>query len=191
MTTLYDTIRSSYGHKNSMKKLAKSGYIRDNELSNHNQSVYYSPREKKMIYSIAGTHNLRDVGTDIWLGLGGIKNTNRYKEAEKNLNKSRDKYKDAHTTIIGHSLGGTIGSYLGSKGRGDNVISLDKGATIGQKTRNLEKSYRTKGDLVSMFSANAKHNTNLKNPNIKTGILPIDGLLSHNVSNIKNSGIIV
>ena len=36
----------------------------------HNQQVYYNPNEKKLLMSVAGTHNLRDVGTDFMLGIG-------------------------------------------------------------------------------------------------------------------------
>jgi hypothetical protein len=47
-------------------------------LSNHNQKVYYNPTERKLLYNVSGTHNISDIGTDIYLALGGLKNTNRY-----------------------------------------------------------------------------------------------------------------
>jgi hypothetical protein len=189
MPKLYDAIKSSYGNKQSIKNLQKQGYIRDNSLSSSNQSVYYSPKQKKLIYSVSGTHSLRDIGTDLYLALGQLKQTNRYKDAKKTLDKTREKYNDADTTIVGHSLGGSIASYIGSKGRNDKIITLDKGATINQKTRSgLEKSYRTSGDLVSSLAQNTK---TLTNKNFKTGILPIDALIAHNVSNIKNSDLFV
>jgi hypothetical protein len=191
MARLYDAVRASYGHKDSSKNLSKQGYVRDNALSSHNQSVFYSPREKKVIYSVAGTHNLRDIGTDFYLALGGLKQTNRYKDAQNVLNKTREKYNGSQMTITGHSLGGTIAGYIASKGRDDKVLTLDKGATIGQRTRGLEKSYRTSGDAVSALSSNAKHSITLANKNIKTGILPIDALRAHNVSNIKTAPIFV
>jgi hypothetical protein len=47
--------------------------------------------------------------------------------------------------------------------------------------------YRTKGDLVSIFGANAKRTINLDNPNL----ISIDPLKAHNVDNIKNEKIFV
>jgi hypothetical protein len=90
--------------------------------------------------------------------------------------------------LTGHSLGGSISSYLGSKGVNDKILTLDKGAAPFQKTRNIVKAYRTEADVVSLLNANSKHMTTLPNNNIKTGILP-DSLIAHNVSNIKNEPI--
>jgi hypothetical protein len=88
-------------------------------------------------------------------------------------------------------MGASISSYLGSKGSKDKILTLDKGATIGQKTRNIEQAYRTKGDIVSLLNSNSKHMTTILNPNIKSGILPVDSLIAHNISNIKDSKIFV
>ena len=91
--------------------------------------------------------------------------------------------------MYGHSLGGTIARYIGSKN--DNVKTLDKGATIGQKVRSNEHAYRTAFDPVSLLNANSKNMTTLpnKNKNLMTGILPIDavvnGIKAHNVDSIK------
>jgi hypothetical protein len=88
--------------------------------------------------------------------------------------------------LTGHSLGGSVILYLGSKSENDKILTLDKGATPFQKTRNIEKAYRTEGDVVSLLNANSKHMTTILNPNIKTGILPVDSLIAHSISNIKN-----
>ena len=83
---LKDVIKNSYA-KNKSKSL--KGYNLDEDLSNHNQQVYFNPNDKKLLYSITGTHNLADVGTDLMLGLGRIKNTKRYKEAEDTLKNAK------------------------------------------------------------------------------------------------------
>ena len=77
--SLYDTLKNSYSKD---PKQNMNGYKIDKELSNHNQQVYYNPKHKKLVVSVAGTHNLKDWGTDIFLGAGKLKNTNRYKEAK-------------------------------------------------------------------------------------------------------------
>ena len=128
--SLHEIIKNSYSKK---KNPQMGGFEYDAQLSNHNQQVYYHPKQKKLIYTIAGTHNLSDVGTDAYLAAGHLKDTNRYKEAKSTLDKAKSKYNVNNATIAGHSLGGSIAGYVGSKG--DNVFTLDKGATIGQKVK--------------------------------------------------------
>jgi len=192
---LHDALKSSYGDKRSKEKLRNAGYKYDSMLSNHNQQVWYNPNDKKMLFNVAGTHNLKDWGTDVYLAMGKLKNTNRYKEAQRTLNEAKRKYgNDIKTNITGHSLGSSIGQKITSKKDNDKFYGLDAGYTIGQKTRSYngnQQHYRTKGDVVSLLGSNAKNMTTLKNPNIKTGIVPIDALKSHNVDNIKEQNIFI
>jgi hypothetical protein len=169
--------------------MKKYGYIRDKKLSNHNEQIYYNPSDREMLMTVAGSHNLSDWGTDVYLAAGKIKSTNRYKEADNILKKAKQKYHPKETIISGHSMGATISGYIASKE--DRVITLDKGATIGQKVRNNETHYRTSGDIISLLNANSKHTKTLKNENIQTGILPIDTYNAHNVNNIKGKPIFI
>jgi hypothetical protein len=75
------------------------GYYLDKKLSNHNQQVYYKPDEKRLLVSVAGTHNLADWGTDLALATGNLKSTNRYKEASDILKKAKHKYNPTNTTV--------------------------------------------------------------------------------------------
>ena len=114
---LYDVVKASYKDKGAQAgALGKYGYVRDNDLSNENQQAYYNPDKKKLIYSITGTHNLADWGTDAYLAAGMIKSTNRYKSADEGLKKAKVKYGVDSASIYGHSLRGTIGGYIGEKG---------------------------------------------------------------------------
>ena len=187
---LYDALKSSYGNRKSKEQLKNAGYNYDSMLSNHNQQVWYNPNTKKMLFNIAGTHNLKDWGTDLYLALGKLKDTNRYKEADKILSEAKRKYgNDIQTNITGHSLAGAIGQYIGDKN--DKVYTLDKGATIGQKTRSNENAYRTDGDIVSLLNANSTRMKTLNNYNKATGLIPLDILKAHNVENIKNHNIFI
>jgi hypothetical protein len=153
--SLYDTLKSSYGDKKSKEKLKNAGYNYDSMLSNHNQQVYYNPNENKLLYNVAGTHNLKDVGTDLYLGLGKLKDTNRYKEAKKTLGNAKN---NAQTVISGHSLGASIGNYIGDKN--DKKYLYNAGYTIGQKTRSNKgntTNLRTLTDPVSILSLGAKN----------------------------------
>ena len=166
-----------------------NGYKLDKELSNHNQQVYYNPDHKKLVVSVAGTHNLRDWGTDFYLGIGKLKDTNRYKEAKNIYDKAKAKYNPMQSTAVGHSLGGTIANYIASSN--DKAYGLDSGYTIGQSSRNNSKQFRSSGDVVSALGSNNKNMETLKTPNIRTGIGVLDSLRSHNVSNIKGQGTLV
>ena len=188
--SLHQALKNSYASRDKQKGAFKNqGYVFDSDLSNDNEQVYYNPNQKKLLYTVAGTHNLSDVGTDLWLLGGHLKDTNRYKEASRVLEKAKKRYNPQQTSIASHSLGGSISQYIA--GKNDKVFTLDKGATFGQKTRSNEKAFRTSGDLVSVLNANSKNMTTLRNPNYKTRILPIDILNSHNVDNIKKNKIFV
>jgi hypothetical protein len=187
----YDILKASYnGSHEQRTSLSRFGYDRDDELSNDNQHAYYNPEKKKLIYSVTGTHRLKDWTTNAYLAVGKLKETNRYKSADEGLKKAKLKYGVNEASIYGHSLGGSISGYIG--GKSDKVYTLDKGATIGQKVRSNEKAFRTAFDPVSLLNANSKHMTTLPNENkkIATGLLPADavvnGLKAHDVDSIKN-----
>lgn len=187
--TLYDSLKSSYNDKNARTKLSNAGYKYDSMLSNHNQQVWYHPEQKKLLYNVAGTHNLKDVGTDLYLAVGKLKDTNRYKDAEKKLNDAKLKYGVESATVTGHSLGASIANGIASKN--DKLYSLDAGYTIGQKTRSRDgnhQHYRSEGDVVSALSAGAKNMKTLNQNSL--GVLNyLNPLASHNVSNIKRENI--
>ena len=188
--SFYESLKASYNNPHEQKtSLSRYGYERDDALSNHNQQAYYNKSTKKLLYNVTGTHNLGDWGTNAYLAAGKIKDTNRYKSADEGLKQAKKKYGVDSATVYGHSLGGTIAGYIGSKN--DTVKTLDKGATIGQKVRSNEHAYRTAFDPVSLLNMNSKHMTTVPNENKKfiSGILPIDGVINgfkaHNVDSIK------
>jgi hypothetical protein len=179
--TLYDTLKASYKPNEDAYKLKRYGYDLDKSLSNDNQQVWYNPKKNKLLYTIAGTHNLnKDVGTDIYLGLGKLKSTNRYKEADMTLKKAQEKYKPKHTDINGHSLGSSIA--MGLHNRGDTK-TLDGGFTIGQKV--YGEHFRHARDVVSFLSPNDKHNHQIRK---NEGFNPF---YTHNVDRIKSDDIVI
>lgn len=161
---------------------AFQGYNYDKDLSNHNQQVYFHPEEKKLLFSVAGTHNASDVGTDAMLMAGKLKDSQRYKEAQNTLALAKAKYQPDNTTLAGHSLGATVVSYLG--GKNDKVFTLDKGATIGQKSRKNETAFRSAGDAVSILNANSKNMTTIPNKNSIFNRPSVSGFFSGGLKNI-------
>ena len=138
-----------------------------------------------MLVNVAGTHNLKDVATDVNLAFDNLKNTSRYKEAKKVLEKAKKKYDNPDTTVTGHSLGGSIGAGITSKK--DKFLGFDSGYTLGQQTRGYDgkhQHYRTAGDLVSILGSGAKDMQTLKAP--KKGVSDNSGYNSHlHYDNIK------
>ena len=160
---LHEVLKNGY-RKN--KKTHLRGYHLDQELSDHNKQVYYNPANRQAVYNVTGTHNLSDVGTDFYLLGGHLKDTSRYKKAHRGLRAAKAKYgPDVNVTITGHSLGGSIAGYIGDEN--DGVITLDKGATVGQKIRKQEKGYRTQGDIVSLFNKNNARMKTLHNESLQ------------------------
>jgi hypothetical protein len=153
--------------------------------------------------SVKGTNpfSLKDIGTDIYLAAGHLKDTDRYKESKNILEKAKKRYNPKESTLASHSLGGTISQYIA--GKDDKVYTLDKGSTLFQKSRPNEKAYRSSGDVVSLLNANSKNMTTLKRPqgigfNRTVGILAggIGGLIgnaldAHDVNNVKQSNILI
>jgi hypothetical protein len=187
--SLYDALKASYGNEKSQNTLSKFGLKKDPELSNGNESVFVDPIKHKILYSIAGTHNLSDVMSDVWLAGGHLKDTIRFKEADRILKEAKQKYKGYDTTVTGHSLGGAIAQYVG--GENDHIITYNKGVTIGQPNRKNEVSLRTKGDLVSILGSYNNGTNNIENHNPYSGNMVSDVLRAHNLSNIQKEKIFI
>lgn len=182
---LHDVLMNSYDKKSNQANFLKDkGYTFDNELSNDNQQVYFNKDKGHLLFSVTGTHNLADVGTDTKLALGQLKDTKRYREAEMTFGKARERYSPTRTTAVGHSLGGSLVSKLNA----DEIITLDKGAEPFVKTRNNEKAYRTSGDIVSLFASGGKNVKTLHKGGYNLTD-PFSWYKAHNISNIKDFNI--
>ena len=70
-----------------------------------------------MLYSVKGTNpfSLKDLGTDIYLASGHLKDTSRFREEKNNLEKAKKRYNPTNTTIAGHSLGASLSQYIAGK----------------------------------------------------------------------------
>ena len=189
---LHKVLKLSYdNNEQHQQKMKKNGYAYDSMLSSKNEKVYYNPTQNKLLVSVAGTDKFspRDIITDVYLGLGKLQDTSRYKHAHQTILDAKKKYNVQNATLARHSMGASIISYAGSKG--DTIYTLDKGATIGTKTRSRERAYRSAGDAVSALAANAKNMTTLGSNNyLKDGVV-MGALKAHNVSNIKQNKIYI
>ena len=157
MVKLDTVLKSGYkSQKEQAYNLGKRGYVIDKKLSTGNEQVYYNPLNKDLLVNVTGTHNFSDRGTDVYLAFGGLKKTNRYKEADKVLQKAKAKYDENKVIVTGDSLGGSIAQGIGKKT--DKVYTYNAGYTIGQKTKGGNQyNVRNKGDLVSFAGAGSKN----------------------------------
>ena len=181
----YDAMKNSYASQSDQAKFgADQGYIYDDALSNDNQQVYYNPQSGKMLYSVTGTHNVSDIGTDFKLMTGGLKQTKRYKEAEDTFNLAKQKYQPKESVAYGSSLGAAISSNLDA----DKIVTLNKANAIGAKTGKREVAIRTHGDIVSVFGANQTHMNTISGGDLYD---PMTWLNSHGSHNLKGKDLFI
>jgi hypothetical protein len=189
--SLHDALYNSYA--NDPNGLQKTGFTYDNDLSNGDEQVYYNKNKKKLLFTVTGTHKPSDIGTDLLLGLGQLKSTQRYKNAEIKLQKAKFKYNNPeNVTIAGSSLGGAIASKLS----GSRILTYNKPSLINEKVIAAEKSYRKSGDVVSLL--NPKSNTKtihdpkgLYIPAFGFNSKISDALHKHQLSHLKNQDIYI
>ncbi len=137
----------------SQKDLSPYGYVLNKDLSSTENKVFYNPYTNKVVLSVAGTNPLspRDIGTDLYLAFGGLKQTQRYKESEAVVNKVREQYPKAKKVLIGHSLGSSIISAIAKPN--EKVLGFGTGSgLVTPKQSPLEKRYRTAYDPLSYTS---------------------------------------
>jgi hypothetical protein len=100
-----------------------NGLIRDDSLSGKRTQVYVNPLTNEATVSHRGTSGIHDVFTDAALSVGLLKNTKRYKHANKIQKQAEKKYDVTNT--IGHrtSLGAGIAGEVGKKSQ---ITTLNK-----------------------------------------------------------------
>jgi hypothetical protein len=183
--SLHEVLKLSYADKEKQQQgLKHHGYNYDSRFSNDNHQVYYNPKKQKLLFSVTGTHNLKDWGTDAYLAIGKLKDTSRYQQSDRALKEAKALYNPRKVSVTGHSLGSTIASYIAQPT--DKVYTLDKGVTLGQGYRPNEKAFRTSGDIVSILGVRNKNMTTLSNKNMFKNVLT-----NHNIDNIKDEKIFV
>lgn len=191
--SLFQALNAGYKRDlgKAQKKLEKYGYTVDRDLSHERERVVaYNKDKGKLLFIENGTDpkNMKDLKTDVGLGIGKLAEDKRIANAKDALVKAKEKYKAVNgTVLVGHSLGGGITNTIA--GGGDKVINYNPAYTVGQKARSNVENYRTKGDIVSVFAPSS--NTKVLENNVK-GASGVDHLLkSHELSNIRKEGIFV
>lgn len=138
------------------------GYKLDRDLSNDVGVVIERPDTSAIIaYRGTDPKNAYDVTADALIALGYNKEEgvaipgSRFDRAEQMYKRTSEQY--PHVDLTGHSLGGTLGDYIGRK-YGENATVFSMGVSpvesfTSEKPKSLTRLYTTDGtDLVSLSS---------------------------------------
>lgn len=100
------------------------GWEKDIELSNENRTVYHKGGKAKIAFRGTNVRNIKDLGTDVLVGMGLQDKSSRMKNALKTTDLAIAKYGKENVSLTGHSLGGSQAAYVsrkrGLKGTGFN-----------------------------------------------------------------------
>jgi hypothetical protein len=128
-----------------------NGLVRDDDLSGTRVQVYVNPLTNEAQVVHRGTSGVQDLFTDAALGVGLLKNTNRYKHARKIQRQAEKKYDVTDT--VGHSLGAGIAEEVGRGGK-TKITTLNKPVglhNVNKTVRKNEYDIKTSFDPISLF----------------------------------------
>ena len=155
-----------------------------------NTKIFYNPDQeehKKLLVTFRGSKRFSDfIPNDLLIATGGFTtHSERYNQAKHKLHQAKEKYNTDQALLVGHSMGGSIGSAIGSDK--DLIYTFNKGAggLFNHNTHNKhnEHAYRMGGDIVSLLG---KYNTR-KSKTFKNN----DFLNAHNTNNLINNKIYI
>jgi hypothetical protein len=182
---LHDALQASYMSTGQSGEFMKDkGYLLDPELSNIEEKVFYNPSNSDLLITYRGSQNLLNdwLDTNVKIGQGKFKESDRYKRSKDVYEKAKQKYNKDSVKLVGHSMGGLAASSVGSDN--DLIYTYNK-APSGFNKKN-EKHFRTKGDTVSLLNKFDKNTINLSNKKLIK-----NSLTSHSLDNLKNKNIFI
>mgnify|MGYP003147659994 CR=1 FL=1 len=163
MNNLYKNIEplianEVYKQPRQRKTILERYYVIDERFNDKYVVVYVNRRTGEAIMGIRGTDptKLRDIITDIRMGIGqDLEGMGRYKEIENAYHKFIKKYPH-NSRVVGHSLGANIGEVIARKNPYKSQFSLfNKGASPLMKQEELEnafiRNYRIEKDPISFL----------------------------------------
>jgi len=176
-------VEASYKKKRDAQNI--DDYKLDPELSTKRSKVYYDPKTKKAVHTIAGTDSTSDWANNLLIPLGLHKYSDRYKKAENTQKKAIEKYGKDNTALITHSQSGNIAENLTKKGltgKKDN-ITLNP-AIIGKHDPNLQV-VRSDKDIVSSLTKKGNKDIIIKSKGSKYN--PLTYITEHSPSILKRT----
>ena len=156
-SSLQDILAASYQpNRVATNTLEKDGYRLDPTLSTREHKVFIDEQgDPSIVFRGTNQKSVKDIGSDILLGLGLSHLDPRQRASNALVEKVRSKY-NKDPNLYGHSLGGALAEKsaraTGNKG---NVVTYNKGAApsdVFQINPSNQVDVRTKNDPVSFFS---------------------------------------
>lgn len=127
------------------------GWQKDLELSNENRVVYHKEGKAKIAFRGTNPRNMKDLGTDLLVGLGLQDQSSRFKNAVKTTDLAIKKYGKENVSLTGHSLGGSQSAYVSRK-RGLKATGFNAAWSRIDEVRNRTYSHfhaiQTKSDPI-------------------------------------------
>lgn len=168
----------------------------DKDLSSMDTKVFVNKETGKPVIIHRGTQTLKDVGTDVLVGMGLSRYSRRFQRAKKVTAEAERKYGQA-ADAVGHSLGGNIAEHSGNHGE---TITLNKAVGLRDlytKKKPSQTDIYTEGDIVGLPGYLTQRNKNkeyIKNTS-GAGVLnahKVDNLIVHDqdaqITNAKVGG---
>jgi hypothetical protein len=116
----------------------------DRALSNDHTAVWLNPKEKTVYTSVRGTADLDDIKTDVGLTLGIEQHSERFRQSRRHMQTILDRYdgQEWKHVVTGHSLGGSIGEYLGNEFKDDisEIHNFNPGSSVRSVLSNAVKA---------------------------------------------------
>jgi hypothetical protein len=151
------------GDKDKIDELIKQnkdlyGFKFDESLSSQKNSVFVNPNSGEVVILYKGTNpvNMEDLWDDFNIILGTETHTSRFNNADELYKDVESKYGKDKLRIVGHSLGASVGMYIGEK-HDVETHSYDPGisyrSAFQSHKNNVNKSYvyTTETDPVSIL----------------------------------------
>ncbi len=129
-----------------LERQGVKGWKRDEEISNHDRSVFYRKKRNKdtgedaegydVVFSNRGTSETRNLLPDVAIAFGAEGKTKRYMDLKTDYRRAKSKYNNENDNLVvtGHSLGGNQATFLN---RHFNVEShaYNPGASLSHLTK--------------------------------------------------------
>lgn len=145
-------------------------WVRDEELSNYNRSVYTKAGKAKIAYRGTKPTNWDDLGTDILIATGLQDYSSRFQNAKITAQKTIQKYGKQNVSLTGHSLGGAQSAWV-SRELGLPATGFNSGwgprDLIRQRTYSKFHNITVAGDIVSASGATSTFQKQTRLPSRK------------------------
>lgn len=155
-TQLKDILEASYQpNRDAKNTLEKGGYKLDPTLSTREHKVFVDEEgNPNVVFRGTNTKSIKDIGSDILLGLGLSKYDPRQQASNALVEQVKQKY-GKKPSLFGHSLGGALAEKAGQASGAEKVVTYNKGTApsdVFKITPSNQTDIRTQNDPVSFLS---------------------------------------